>query len=161
MALLWKETCNARHPMHLCQPVFITRIYADTCVAVRYSVLQCVSAYMQIRVLHCGAVWCSVVQCVAVCICIYADTYAGSIYHNMHISRSIYHNMHISRFIYHNMHMYVILRAGPPLRSWYLSGTKHFRPTILVVPKWKGQLGWVIKPVPHDLVRRIRFWRIK
>jgi len=27
--------------------------------------------------------------------------------------------------------------------------------------KWKNQLEWVIKPVPHDLVRRIRFWRIK
>jgi len=25
----------------------------------------------------------------------------------------------------------------------------------------KNQLGWVINPVPHNLVRRIRFWRIK
>ena len=25
----------------------------------------------------------------------------------------------------------------------------------------KNQLDWVIKPVPHDLVRRIRFWRTK
>ena len=25
----------------------------------------------------------------------------------------------------------------------------------------KPQLDWVIKPVPHDLMRRIRFWRIK
>ena len=27
--------------------------------------------------------------------------------------------------------------------------------------KSKNQLGWVINPVPHNLVRRIRFWRIK
>jgi len=27
--------------------------------------------------------------------------------------------------------------------------------------KWKTQLDWVIKPVPHDLVLRIRFWGIK
>jgi len=56
------------------------------------------------------------------------------------------------------------LRAGPPdmfLRSWYLNGTKYFRPTILVGWKWRSQLGWVIKPVLHDLVRRIRFWKIK
>jgi len=27
--------------------------------------------------------------------------------------------------------------------------------------KWGSQLCWVIKAVPHDLARRIRFWRIK
>ena len=48
-----------------------------------------------------------------------------------------------------------------PLRSWYNCGTKHFRLTMMVRWKWETQLDWVIKPVPHDLVRRIRFWRIK
>ena len=48
-----------------------------------------------------------------------------------------------------------------PLRSWYLSGTKHFCPTVLVGWKRRSQLGSVIKPVPHNLVRRIRFWRIQ
>jgi len=27
--------------------------------------------------------------------------------------------------------------------------------------KWNTQLEWVIKPLPHDLVRRMRFWRMK
>jgi len=31
----------------------------------------------------------------------------------------------------------------------------------VVLWKWKTQPDWVIKPVTHDLVRRIRFWRIK
>ena len=48
-----------------------------------------------------------------------------------------------------------------PLRNWYNCGTKHFHQTSVVWWKWKPQLNWVIKPVPHDLVRRIRFWRIK
>jgi len=56
------------------------------------------------------------------------------------------------------------LRAGPPempLQNWYNCGTKYFRLTSVVRRKWKNQLYWVIKPVPHDLVRRFRFWRIK
>ena len=48
-----------------------------------------------------------------------------------------------------------------PFQSWYDCGTKHFHPTMMVGWKWKTQLDWVIKPVLHDLVRRIRFWRIK
>jgi len=55
------------------------------------------------------------------------------------------------------------LRAGPPqmlLEMWYLTGTKHSHPTILVGWKWKSQLGWVIKPVQHNLVRRITPWRM-
>jgi len=51
--------------------------------------------------------------------------------------------------------------TGYALRSWYLCGAKHFHPTMMVGWKWKPQLDWVIKQVPHDLVRRIRFWRIK
>jgi len=47
------------------------------------------------------------------------------------------------------------------LRNWYNCGTKHFHLTSVVRWKWKNQLHWVIKPVPHDLVRRIRLWRIK
>ena len=59
-----------------------------------------------------------------------------------------------------------ILCSGPPempLRNWYNCGTKHFKLTINMVVRWKlkTQLEWVIEPVPHDLVRRIRFWRIK
>jgi len=48
-----------------------------------------------------------------------------------------------------------------PLRSWYSCGTKHFHLTMVVRRKWKTQQDWVIKPVLHDLVRRIGFWRIK
>jgi len=62
------------------------------------------------------------------------------------------------------MHKY--LKAGPPempgpLRNWYNCCTKHFPQTSVVWWKQKAKLDWVINPVPHDLVRRIRFWRIK
>jgi len=60
--------------------------------------------------------------------------------------------------------MYKYLRAGPPempFRNWYNCGTKHFHQTNVVWWKWRTQLAWEIKPVPHDLVRRIGFWRIK
>ena len=40
-------------------------------------------------------------------------------------------------------------------------GTNHSQLTSVVRWKWKNQLDWVINPVPHDLVRRIRFCRIK
>ena len=39
--------------------------------------------------------------------------------------------------------------------------SNHFQQTSVVWWKSKTQLGWVIKPVPHNLVRRIRFWRKK
>ena len=57
-----------------------------------------------------------------------------------------------------------IFKGCPPrdaLRNWYNCGTNHFHLTSVVRWKWKNQLDWVIQPVPHDLVRRIRFWRIK
>jgi len=38
---------------------------------------------------------------------------------------------------------------------------KYFLTTMMVGWKWKIQLDWVINPVPHSLVRRIRFWRIR
>jgi len=56
------------------------------------------------------------------------------------------------------------LRAGPPdmpLRNWYNCGTNHFHQTSVVWGKWKTQPDWVIKAVTHDLVRRIRFLRMK
>ena len=56
------------------------------------------------------------------------------------------------------------LRAGPaemPFQNWYTANTNHFHLTDSVRWKSKTQLGWVINPVPHNLVRRIRFWRIK
>ena len=59
------------------------------------------------------------------------------------------------------------LRAGPAemtFENWYTANTNHFRLTawqISVRRKSKTQLGWVINPVLHYLVRRIRFWRIK
>jgi len=56
------------------------------------------------------------------------------------------------------------LRAGPtemPFQNWYTANTNHFHLTDSVRWKSKDQLGWVINPVPHNLVRRIRFWRIK
>jgi hypothetical protein len=40
-------------------------------------------------------------------------------------------------------------------------GTRYFHPTMMVGWKWNPQVDWVIKQVPHDLVRRIRFWSIK
>ena len=54
------------------------------------------------------------------------------------------------------------VRAAPPqmpLRKWYNRCTKHFHQTSVIWWKWK--VDRVIKPVSHDLVRRIRFWRIK
>ena len=48
------------------------------------------------------------------------------------------------------------LRAGPaemPFQNWYTAN-------ISVSLEVKTQLGKVINPVPHNLVRRIRFWRI-
>jgi len=56
------------------------------------------------------------------------------------------------------------LRAGPaelPFQNWYTANTNHFHLTDSVRWKSKTQLGWVIHPVPHIFVRRIRFWRIK
>jgi len=56
------------------------------------------------------------------------------------------------------------LRASPaemPFRNWYTANTNHFHLTDSVRCKWKTQPDWVIKLVTHDLVRRIRFWRIK
>jgi len=56
------------------------------------------------------------------------------------------------------------LRAGPaemPFRNWYTANTNHFHLTDSVGWKWKTQPDWVIKPITHDLVRRIRFWRLK
>jgi len=60
--------------------------------------------------------------------------------------------------------MYKYLRASLAdlsIRSWYKPGTKHFRLTILV--RWESttQQCWGIKPVPHNLVRRIRSWSVK
>jgi len=56
------------------------------------------------------------------------------------------------------------LRASPaemPFPNWYTANTNHFHLTDSV--RWKStmQLYWVINPVPHNLVRRIRFCRIK
>ena len=48
-----------------------------------------------------------------------------------------------------------------PSRHWYTASTNHFQLTDSVSWKWKTQPDWVIKPVTHDLVWRIRFWRIK
>jgi len=48
--------------------------------------------------------------------------------------------------------------ADLPFRGWYLIGTKYFRLMRLIWRKWKSQMGWVIKPVLHNLVPRIRFW---
>jgi len=52
-------------------------------------------------------------------------------------------------------------RAEMPFQNWYTAITNHFRLTDSVRWKSKTQLGWVINPVSHNLVRRIRFWRIK
>jgi len=57
-----------------------------------------------------------------------------------------------------------MLRAGPaemPFQNWYTANTKHFLVTDSASLKSKIQLGWGINPVPHNIVRRIRFWRIK
>jgi len=56
------------------------------------------------------------------------------------------------------------LRVGPAEMSflnWYTANTNYFHLTDSVRWKSKTQLGRVINPVPHNLVRRIRFWSIK
>jgi len=52
---------------------------------------------------------------------------------------------------------------GPevPLGNWYNCGTNHFHQTSVILWNWKAQPDWVMNPVTHDFVRRIRFWRIK
>ena len=54
---------------------------------------------------------------------------------------------------------------GRPRREdfcyWYTANTNLFWLTILVTRKSETQLGWIIKPVQHNLVWRIRSWRIK
>jgi len=62
---------------------------------------------------------------------------------------------------------HVKMFKGRPRRDaffyWYTANTKHFHHwhTSVVLWKSKTHLGWVINPVLHYLVRRIRFWRIK
>ena len=62
------------------------------------------------------------------------------------------------------------LRPGPtkmPLANWYPAGSNQFHQAIFCLAEMKkptmlsSQLCWVFKTVPHDLVRRIRFLRIK
>jgi len=60
-----------------------------------------------------------------------------------------------------------IFKGWPPrdapstlVQLWY----KSFRPDqrgLRVWSKWQTQPDWVVNPVPHYLVRRIRFWRIE
>jgi len=40
-------------------------------------------------------------------------------------------------------------------------GYKKFPPDHIDQVEMKSQLGWVLKPVPHNLVRGIRFWKTK
>jgi len=60
---------------------------------------------------------------------------------------------------------HVKIFKGRPRREafyyWYTANTNIFPLTILVTLKSESQLGWVIKPILHNLVSRIRFWRIK
>ena len=48
-----------------------------------------------------------------------------------------------------------------PFQNWYTANTNNFELTDSVSWKSKRQLGWVINIVQHNLVRRIRFWKIK
>jgi len=54
-----------------------------------------------------------------------------------------------------------------PLANWYPAGSNQFHQAIFCLAEMKkptmlsSQLCWVFKTVPHDLVRRIRFLRIK
>ena len=74
------------------------------------------------------------------------------------------HHMDESRHTAAPMNHVKYLRASPaemPFQNWYTANTNHFHLTDSV--RWTStrQLYWVINPVPHNLVRRIRFWRIK
>ena len=71
-------------------------------------------------------------------------------------------SLHLSTYPAAPINHVKIFKGWPPRQApsklvqlWY----KHFHQTIVVRWKWKPQLDGVIKPVPHDLVRRIRFWR--
>ena len=59
--------------------------------------------------------------------------------------------------------LFCTITARPEMsfRNWCTANTKHFQLTDSVRWKWKTQPYWVIKPRTHDLVQRIRFWRIK
>jgi len=110
--------------------------------------------------------------------------YIMYIWHTLYIYDSILRQMYI-HYIYMTYTMYIYdiymrymwricsppapmnhvkyLGAGPaemPFQNWYTATTNHFR-QISVWRKSTRQLGWVLSIVPHNLVRRIRFWRIK
>jgi len=51
--------------------------------------------------------------------------------------------------------------AEMPLVSWYPASTHHFHPTDFCRAEMKEPTMLSNKAVPHDLLRRIRFWRIK
>jgi len=68
-------------------------------------------------------------------------------------------------YIYTYIHVYIyvciyICIYLLPFGSWDLNCINYFRLTILVRRKSTSQTCWVIKPVPHNLVRRIRSWSI-
>ena len=91
------------------------------------------------------------------CICIYIYTYT---YRYTYVHTCMWTYVHQPASMDHVKY----LRAGPtemPFQNWYTANTNHFQVTDFVRWKSKTQLGWVINPVPHNLVRRIRFWRIK
>ena len=84
----------------------------------------------------------------------------------------IYEYMYICIYIYiyppAPMNRVTIFKGQPRqfallelVKAWYEPGTKYFHLTILV--RWKStiQQCWGIKPVPHDLMRRIKFWSLK
>jgi len=83
----------------------------------------------------------------------------GTEYHTIvHFLKSMVQNyVYLLRldFARNESELCTIFKDQPPLMctSWYLSGTKHFHPTILDCSKWKPQVGEVIKPVPYNLVQ--------
>jgi len=100
---------------------------------------------------------------VRICMCGSSRTYVSVMRHECvsHVTR-MYQPCHTHPPAPMNHVKY--LRASPaemPVQNWYTANTNHFHLTDSV--RWKStrQLYWVINPVPHDLVRRIRFWRIK
>ena len=79
---------------------------------------------------------------------------------------SIYIYLYLCIYIHIRPTLWIMLKylMGQPrplaFESWYLTGTNHFRLTILVRRNCMTQPWWVINPVPHNLVRRIRSWSI-
>ena len=88
-------------------------------------------------------------------------TYCNTLQHTATHYNTLQHSATHYNTLRHSATHCNTLQHKMHLRNWYIFGTNHFKMISDVRQKWKNQLGWLINPVRHDLVRRMRFWRPK